>query len=469
MLVADRRLLLYNKINKKERLFHNIYYSFFGFRRSLYRNKIFVEVSYVMAERRKASNVLLDTALQGFYGAADEMKLDEKLITILSNAERRLEVSVPVEMDDGSVQVFKGYRVQHSTALGPGKGGLRYDPAVDVDECEALAMLMTWKCSLAGIPYGGAKGGICCDPLNMSRKEKERMSRTFAARIEPIIGTWLDVPAPDMNTGGPEMVWIMDTISKMRGQLEPGLLTGKPIPCWGSKGRNEATGLGVATCGLELMKTLGKDPSKMTAAIQGFGNVGRYTARNLVAAGVKVVGISDITGSYYSAKGLDIEKAFEIQDKDPKKLLNGFEKTGCEKVDQVLFVDCDFLFPCARDGEINAKTADKIKAKYIVEGANGPTTPDGDKILGDKGVLIVPDFLVNSGGVVGSYFEWAQNLQGFFWTEEEYNNRLVNIMKGNFKLVWDTAEARKVKMRRAATMAAIQRVADVVALRGIFL
>ena len=422
-----------------------------------------------MAERRKVSNVLLDTALQEFYGAADEMGLSEKLISILSHAERRLEVSVPVEMDNGSVQVFKGYRVQHSTALGPAKGGIRYDLAVDVDECEALAMLMTWKCSLAGIPYGGGKGGIACDPLSMSKKEKERMSRTFGARIAPIIGTWADVPAPDMNTGGPEMVWIMDTVSKMRGQLEPGLLTGKPIPYWGSKGRNEATGRGVATCGLEFMKKLSKDPSSVRAAVQGFGNVGSFTAKTLSEAGVKVVAISDITGSYYSPNGIDIAKAFETVKNDPKRLLNGFEKTGCEKIEDVLFADCDFLFPCARDGVINKDTAGKVKAKFIVEGANGPVTPEGDKILDGAGVKLVPDFLANSGGVIGSYFEWAQNLQGFFWTEEEYNNRLIHIMKENFNRVWDYAEAKKVKMRRAATMAAIQRVADVVEMRGLFL
>lgn len=422
-----------------------------------------------MAERRKSDNVLLDTALQGFYGAADEMGLDEKLVAVLSNPERRLEVSIPTVMDDGSVKVFKGYRVQHSTALGPAKGGIRYDMGVDVDECEALAMLMTWKCSLAGIPYGGGKGGICCEPTDLSKGEKERMTRTFAARIAPIIGAWTDVPAPDMNTGGQEMVWILDTVSKMRGQLEPALLTGKPIPYWGSKGRNEATGRGVATCGLEFMKVLGKDPTKMTAAIQGFGNVGSYTATTLEENGVKVVAISDITGSYYSKNGLDLKKAFELISSHPKRLLEGFEKFGCEKIDDVLYADCDFLFPCARDGVINKDTAGGIRAKYIVEGANGPITPEGDAILDDKGVQIVPDFLANSGGVIGSYFEWAQDLQGFFWTMDEYNARLVNIMKGNFKLVWDTAQAKKIKMRRAATIAAIDRVAKVVEMKGFFL
>ncbi len=232
-------------------------------------------------KRRKSSNVLLDTALQEFYGAADEMGLSERLISILSHSERRVHVSIPVEMDDGSVEVFDGYRVQHSTALGPSKGGIRYDTEVDMDECEALAMLMTWKCSLAGIPYGGGKGGICCDPLNMSKREKEKLTRTYAARIEPILGRWSDVPAPDMNTSGQEMVWILDTVSKMRGHLEPSILTGKPVAFWGSRGRNEATGRGVATCGLELMKAIGRNPDTATAAVQGFGNVGSYTAKTI--------------------------------------------------------------------------------------------------------------------------------------------------------------------------------------------
>ncbi|MBQ6772435.1 MAG: Glu/Leu/Phe/Val dehydrogenase [Synergistaceae bacterium] len=421
-------------------------------------------------QRRNSQNVLLSTALNEFYGAADEMGLSEKLVSILSHSERRVHVSLPVEMDDGSVQVFDGYRVQHSTALGPSKGGIRYDLGVDMDECEALAMLMTWKCSLAGIPYGGGKGGICCDPLNMSKREKERLTRTYGARIEPLLGRWNDVPAPDMNSGSQEMVWILDTVCKMRGKLEPAILTGKPVTYWGSFGRNEATGRGVATCGLEFMKALNKHPDTVTAAVQGFGNVGSYTAKVLNEAGVKVVAISDITGSYYSPGGIDIRKAFEVIHNNPKKLLTGFEQIGnCEKIDDVLFADCEFLFPCARDGVINYDTAGKIKARYIVEGANGPVTPEGDKILDESGVVIVPDFLANSGGVIGSYFEWAQNLQGEFWSEEEYNNKLIKIMKNNFRLVWDYAEAKHVKMRRAATMAAIQKVADVVEMRGIFL
>ncbi len=421
--------------------------------------------------KRTSSNVLLDTALKNFYAAAEEMGLEEGLIDILSHSERRTCVSIPVEMDDGTVRVFDGYRVLHSSAVGPGKGGVRFHPEVNLDECEALGMMMTWKCSLAGIPYGGGKGGVSCEPLELSKKEKERIARTWAARMAPVIGAWTDVPAPDVNTGGPEMVWFMDTISKMKNQLEPAIFTGKPIPLWGSKGRTAATGYGVATCALELLKNLGKSPEGATVAIQGFGNVGTYAALTMIDAGSKVIGISDITGTYYAPNGLDIKKAFDHVSNHPKRLLEGFTCDGCQKLDlpEVLFLDCDILIPAALEGVINGKNADKVKAKYIVEAANGPITPEGDAILDDKGILVVPDFLANSGGVIGSYFEWAQDLGGFFWSEEEYNDRLIRIMKDNFQRVWTYAKDKNVKMRRAAFMAAIQRVADAVRMRGVFL
>ncbi|NCB16825.1 Glu/Leu/Phe/Val dehydrogenase [Aminivibrio sp.] len=421
--------------------------------------------------KRTSSNVLLDTALKNFYAAAEEMGLEEGLIDILSHSERRTCVSIPVEMDDGTVRVFDGYRVLHSSAIGPGKGGVRFHPEVNLDECEALGMMMTWKCSLAGIPYGGGKGGVSCEPLELSKKEKERIARTWAARMAPVIGAWTDVPAPDVNTGGPEMVWFMDTISKMKNQLEPAIFTGKPIPLWGSKGRTAATGYGVATCALELLKNLGKSPEGATVAIQGFGNVGTYAALTMIDSGSKVIGISDITGTYYAPNGLDIKKAFDHVSNHPKRLLEGFTCDGCQKLDlpEVLFLDCDILIPAALEGVINGKNADKVKAKYIVEAANGPITPEGDAILDEKGILVVPDFLANSGGVIGSYFEWAQDLGGFFWSEEEYNDRLIRIMKDNFQRVWTYAKDKNVKMRRAAFMAAIQRVADAVRMRGVFL
>ncbi|MEA3283822.1 MAG: Glu/Leu/Phe/Val dehydrogenase [Synergistota bacterium] len=421
--------------------------------------------------KRTSDNVLLDTALKNFYAATEEMGLEDGLVEILSRSERKTCVSIPVEMDDGTVKVFDGFRVAHSSAVGPAKGGVRFHPEVCLDECEALAFMMTWKCSLAGIPYGGGKGGVCCNPLEISPKEKERICRTFAARIEPVVGAWTDIPAPDVNTGGQEMVWFMDTISKMRGRLEPAIFTGKPIPLWGSKGRNAATGLGVATCAIELMNALDKPVKGATVAVQGFGNVGTFAALTMIDAGAKVVAISDITGTYYCKDGLDIKKAFDHVSNHPKKLLEGFEQPGLEKRDLAALVttECDILLPCALEGAINGKNADEVKAKYIVEGANGPITPDADAVLDGKGILIVPDFLANSGGVIGSYFEWCQDLGGFFWTQEDYNNRLLRIMKDNFKTVWDYSQSKNVKMRRAAFMAAIQRVADAVKMRGVFM
>jgi glutamate dehydrogenase (NAD(P)+) len=428
-----------------------------------------VEVFNVTVVKRTSSNVLLDTALKNFYAAAEEMRLPDRLIEILGHSERRLCVSIPVEMDDGTVKVFDGYRVQHSTVLGPSKGGIRFHPEVCLEESEALAMLMTWKCSLADLPYGGGKGGVACDSSQLSRKEKEKICRTYAARIEPLVGALTDIPAPDVGTGGQEMVWFTDTISKMRGRLEPAIFTGKPISMWGSLGRTEATGYGVGTCAIELLKAVGKSPAGMRVAVQGFGNVGSYAAKTMAEAGAKVVAISDVNGTYYNPSGIDITKAFEQIESHPKKWLDGF--TGGEKlgVSDVLFVDCDILMPCALEGVVTEKNADKIKAKYIVEGANGPVTPEADVILDGRGVLTVPDFLANAGGVIGSYFEWAQDLGGYFWTKEEYNQRLISKMEKCFKRVWNYSQEKNVKMRRAAFMAAIHRVAEGLDMKGIFL
>ncbi|MDR1137678.1 MAG: Glu/Leu/Phe/Val dehydrogenase, partial [Synergistaceae bacterium] len=408
---------------------------------------------------------------ENFYGAAEEMGLEDGLVEILSHPERSMCVSLPVTMDDGSTRVFSGYRVQHSTALGPAKGGFRYHPDVNLEECEALASLMTWKCSLSGIPYGGGKGGISCDPLELSMTEKERLTRTFAARVEPIVGSWEDVPAPDVNTGAPEMVWFMDTISKMRGRLEPGVVTGKPISIWGSKGRTAATGLGVFTCIKELLNVVKVNIEGAKVIIQGFGNVGSYAAKFLSEVGARVVGISDVTGGYYSKDGIDVKLAFEHVTNHPKKMLEGFTQPGLTKLSggEILEAEADVLAPCALEGAVNASNAGRIKAKYIVEGANGPVTPEADEILGAKGTIIVPDFLANSGGVIGSYFEWVQNLNGYFWTENEYNDRLIPIMTDNFHRVWNYSSSHEVKMRRAAFLVAIKRVADAVKMRGTFL
>ncbi|MCX7829118.1 MAG: Glu/Leu/Phe/Val dehydrogenase [Thermanaerothrix sp.] len=420
--------------------------------------------------KRTSSNVLLDTALKNFYAAAEEMGLDDGLIEILSRAERKLCVSIPVTMDDGTVKVFEGYRVQYSTALGPAKGGLRFHPDVTLEECEALACLMAWKCSLAGIPYGGGKGGVACNPLELSTAEKERITRTFAARIEPLVGAWTDVPAPDVNTGGQEMVWLMDTISKMRNRLEPAIFTGKPVSLWGSKGRTQATGRGVATCVREVLKAAGRDVKGSTAIIQGFGNVGTYCALTLVEMGAKVVAISDITGGYYCPEGIDVQKAFDHVTNHPKHLLEGYDQPGLQKMpgEDILYLNADVLCPCALEGAIHGDNAHKIKAKFIVEGANGPVTPEGDAAL-PKDVIVVPDFLANAGGVVGSYFEWVQDLMGFFWTEEEYNQRLLTLMADNFWRVWNYSKEHNVPMRKGAFMVAIKRVADAVKMRGVFL
>ena len=431
------------------------------------KTKIHVGVFFMAVVKRTSSNPELSTALKNFYGAAEEMGLSDGLIEILSHSERMFCVSIPVEMDDGSVKVFEGFRVQHSTAIGPAKGGIRFHHEVNLDECEALAIAMTWKCALAGIPYGGGKGGVCVDTAKISKKEKEKIARTYAARLEPVVGAWTDIPGPDVGIDGQVMVWFTDTISKMRNQLEPGIFTGKPVNFWGSLGRTEATGLGVATCALELIKVVGKDPKATTVAIQGFGNVGSWAAKFMFEAGAKVVGISDITGSYYNANGIDVKAALEHVAKNPKKLLEGY--TGGEKIDDVLFCDCDVLMPCALGSVINGENAHKVKAKYISEGANYPTTPEGDAILNEKGVIVIPDFLANAAGVIGSYFEWCQDLSGFFWSREEFNERLVRIMSNNFKDVWAYSKEKNVKMRRAAFMKAIDRVAERVQLRGIFL
>ena len=422
-------------------------------------------------KKRTTDNVLLATALENFYAAAEEMGLDDGLIEVLSRPERAMCVSVPVKMDDGSVRVFEGYRVQHSTACGPSKGGLRFHPDVNLEECEALASLMTWKCSLAGIPYGGGKGGIAVDPYELSPREKEAMTRAFAARIEPILGDWSDVPAPDVNTGAKEMVWIMDTVSKLRGRMVPGVVTGKPIAYFGSKGRTAATGLGVYTCIMELLKAKNEPAGEATVIVQGFGNVGTYNALFLQKAGVKVVGISDITGGYYCADGIDVEAAKAYVEAHPKRILEGYTQPGLVKMSgaEILEQECTVLSPCALEGVITKDNAANLKCRYIVEGANGPTTPEGDKILNERGIVVVPDFLANSGGVIGSYFEWVQDLAGFFWTEEEYNERLVAIMKDNFKRVKEYAEANNKLMRRAAFLVAIQRVAEATELKGFFL
>ena len=422
-----------------------------------------------MERRKKDHNVFLKMALQNYYEAADALGLAEGVTQFLAHSERRLSVSVPVTMDDGSVEIFRGYRVAHNTALGPAKGGIRFHTQVELDECEALAMMMTWKCSLAGIPYGGGKGGIAVIPEQLSITELERLCRSYAMRIEPFIGEWTDIPAPDVNTSGREMTWFMDQVSKMRNRTSPAMFTGKLPFLFGSKGRNPATGYGLGTCVLSLLENVGFPVAGARVAIQGFGNVGSFAAKFLARHGAKVVAVGNSRNTWYADGGLDIPAMLEHISRAPRNKLHDYEAPGVEimKSEDVLYADCDVLIPAALENSINEGNAGRVRAKYIFEGANGPITPEADKILCDKGVVVVPDILANSGGVIGSYFEWAQNLSGLSWEEEDYETRLVKLIKKNFARVWAYTNDRDIPMRQASFLFAVARVAQAQQARGL--
>ena len=395
------------------------------------------------------------------------LKLDD--YKALRVPERALIVSVPVRMDDGRIEVYEGYRVQHSSSRGPCKGGIRFHPEADLDEVKALAAWMTWKCALVNIPYGGAKGGIKVDPSKLSQAEKMRMTKRFAAQILPIIGPNRDVPAPDVNTDAQVMAWIMDAYSMFVGYAVPSIVTGKPIDIGGSLGRREATGRGATLTLMNLFDALKIKPKGKTLAVQGFGNVGSIGAQLMAERGLKVVAISDAEGAYYNKGGIDINAAAEYAEKHNKSLL-GYKEKGLQKITnaELLELDVDVLFPAALENQITAANASKIRAKYIVEGANGPVTPDADKILEKKGVLILPDILANAGGVIVSYFEWAQNLEAITWEEEQINRNLEKILKRAFDDVWNVHKSKKVPFRMAAYMVALDRVVKAKKLRGLF-
>lgn len=398
--------------------------------------------------------------------AARIIKLDEDIYQIMKIPARQILVSLPITMDNGKRRVFEGYRIIHSTALGPSKGGIRYSMDVNPEEIKALAAWMTFKCAIAGIPYGGAKGGITCDPRSMSKGELERLTRAYTAAMSDIFGVDKDIPAPDMNTGAQEMSWIVDEYSKIKGGFTPGIVTGKPLFLGGSLGRVEATGRGVVVSALEAMQKLNLDPARCTAIVQGFGNVGSITAMHFVQAGVKVVGISDHTAAFYNEKGIDVMKAIAYRDKN-KGLLKGFKGGEVVKNEDLLTLKCDVLAPCAMENQIRAITnANKIKAKLIVEGANGPTTARADEILNNKGILVVPDVLANGGGVTVSYFEWVQNRTGYYYREEEINKRADNWMRKAFDNVWEASQNYKVSLRIAAYIVALQKVEKAIKARG---
>ncbi|MBX3089006.1 MAG: Glu/Leu/Phe/Val dehydrogenase [Cryobacterium sp.] len=388
------------------------------------------------------------------------------MYAVLSNAARELTVSIPLRRDDDSVEVLTGYRVQHSVARGPAKGGLRYSPHVNLDEVRALAMWMTWKCALLDVPYGGAKGGVTIDPRAHSERELERVTRRYTSAIMPIIGPETDIPAPDVGTNEQTMAWMMDTYSMNKGYSIPAVVTGKPISIGGSLGRATSTSEGVVHVALAALRDNGLDPAKSTAAVQGFGKVGRGAAQFAFEAGLKVVGISDEFGGLFNPNGIDIAKLGEHVDKTGSVV--GFK--GAEPIDghDLLEMDVDLLIPAAVEGVIHEQNAPRIKAKLIVEGANGPTTPAADKILEARGCVIVPDILANAGGVIVSYFEWVQGNQAYWWGKDEVESKLEERMLGAWAKVHDFAKARKLSLRGAATVLAVQRVVEAHEIRGLY-
>ena len=407
-------------------------------------------------------------ALAQYDRAVRYLNLDDSLIDFMRYPRREYTVNFPVRRDNGKTEMFTGYRVHHSTVLGPSKGGLRYSLAVDMDEIRALAMWMTWKCALVNIPYGGAKGGVVVDPKTLSLQELERLTRRYTAELIPLISPTMDIPAPDMGTNAQVMAWIMDTYSMTVGYSVPAIVTGKPINIGGSLGRNEATGRGVIACMVEALKSRGnnRSPSDISLVIQGFGNVGANAASFAHSLGFKIVGVSDIGGGVYNPNGLDMPalRAYYAETGTLLGTALGDEVTNAE----LIGLPCDVLIPAALERQITGKNAAQVKAKMIVEGANGPTTPDADDILDDRGVFLVPDILANAGGVVVSYFEWVQDLQAFFWDQEEVYRQLQRVMARSYYATEQAAEEHGVSMRTAAQILAVKRVADALTTRGIY-
>ena len=407
-----------------------------------------------------------ELAQQQLYRVADVFGIDSNLIEVLKACKKAVVVSVPVVLDNGTVQTFEGYRVTHNIARGPSKGGIRYHPDVTLDEVKALAMWMTWKCALMGIPFGGAKGGIACDPKKLSPMELQKMTRRYTTEIINEIGPEKDIPAPDVGTDGRVMAWIFDTYSMNKGHSVLGVVTGKPLNIGGSLGRLEATARGALYTIREAVRKEGKTIEGQRVAVEGFGNVGSFLAKFLAEEGATVIAVSDSSGGVYNPDGIDIETA--IAHKQETGALGGLN--GTEKItdEELLLLDCDVLAPCALEQVITTENADKIKAKIICEGANGPTTPAADEILEDRGILVLPDVLANAGGVVVSYFEWVQGLQEYFWKEDEVNARLNDISTRAFNETWATRENMGTSMRMAAYGLAVQRVSEATTTRGLY-
>jgi glutamate dehydrogenase (NAD(P)+) len=405
-------------------------------------------------------------AQQQLHKVADTFGIDDRLVEVLKQCKKTVEVSIPTSMDDGSVRAFAGYRVTHNVSRGPSKGGIRYHPDVTQDEVKALAMWMTWKCALMGLPFGGAKGGVVCDPKTMSMRELERMTRRFTSEIINEIGPEKDIPAPDVGTNAQTMAWIFDTYSMNKGHSVLGVVTGKPLTIGGSLGREEATARGATFCLESALEKKGRSMEGLRVAVQGFGNVGAYFAKFIAEQGATVVAISDSTGGIYNPNGVDVAAAFAHKrgGGSISELKGGEHITN----DELIALDCDVFAPCALEQVVTDANADRVKARVIVEGANGPLTPAADEILEGNGVMILPDVLANAGGVVVSYFEWVQGLQEYFWKEDEVNARLNSIITRAFDETWATYEERKTSMRMAAYGLAVQRVAEATVTRGLY-
>jgi glutamate dehydrogenase (NAD(P)+) len=407
-----------------------------------------------------------EIAKQQFNRAADYLELGESLRHVLQNAKRQLIVSIPVKMDGGDVQVFEGYRVQHNIARGPAKGGIRYHPNVTLDEVKALASWMTWKCATVGIPYGGGKGGVICDPKSLSKNELERLTRRYAFEIAPIIGPDRDIPAPDVYTDEQTMAWIMDTISMVRGHTELGVVTGKPISLGGSLGRSEATARGCLYALREACRVKGMNLKGARVAVHGFGNAGANIARLVAEDGARVVAACDSKAGIYAENGIDVPAA--LKHKAATSSLAGLPGTKEIAPEETVTVDCDILLPSALENAITLSNVGRVKAKIIAELANGPTTPGADRVLADRDVFLVPDILANAGGVTVSYYEWVQDQYSFFWSERQINDTLEQTMQSAFKSVHDTAKRYGTDMRTGAYILAVDRVAEATSVRGIF-
>jgi glutamate dehydrogenase/leucine dehydrogenase len=406
-----------------------------------------------------------EAMMSRFHVASQILGLEDEIYNVLKVPAKQVIVSLPVTMDDGTIRVFEGYRVIHSTILGPSKGGIRFDPHVNLDEVKALAAWMSWKCAVVDIPYGGAKGGVACNPREMSAGEIERLMRAYTQAMADVFGPDQDIPAPDMGTGPREMAWLMDQYSRIQGMTSPAVVTGKPIVLGGSLGRTEATGRGVMVTAMAAMEKLKINPYKALCAVQGFGNVGSWAAKLLAERGLVVQAVSDISGAYFNDKGIDIEAAGKYREAN-KGSLEGF--TGAEKItnEDLLTLPVDVLVPAATEDVITNQNAPNIKAKLIVEGANGPTSSKADNIINDKGIMVVPDILANAGGVTVSYFEWVQNRLGYKWTADRVSRRSDRIMKDAFVNVYQISVQYKVPMRIAAYMVAIDKVAKTYKYRG---